>query len=72
MGLKFEGFLVAILCLSAALNLFFNSMGNIKKRTDIDEAIKKKKLIALKSVGIFNLIVAALSIITVLFFWNDL
>jgi hypothetical protein len=47
-------------------------MGNLKKRTDIDEAIKKKKLIALKGVGIFNLIVAALSIITVLFFWNDL
>jgi hypothetical protein len=72
MGLKFECFLVAILCLSTALNLFFNSIGNIKKRTDIDEAIKKKKLIVVKGVGIFNLIVAALSIITVLYFWHDL
>jgi hypothetical protein len=68
MGLKIEGFLVAIFCLGFTLNAFLSSNPNIKKRTDIDEALKKKKLSTVTVFGLCNIIVATFAIVFVLFF----
>jgi hypothetical protein len=66
MSNKFICLLIAVFSISTALRLFMGSTQDIKKRTDISEIIKKKKLVFVKATGIFNVIAAAFAIIVAL------